>query len=324
MPVLNITVPFFALVLAGYLAARFNKLPPSAVPGLNAFILYFALPCMLLRFGANTPFNKLVQPGLVLFWAVCGITLVAIVASFSRLVGYGWRDTAFGSMVVGFSNTGYMGVPLIAALVGEAAAAPAIVTIVVDLFITSSLCIAMAELQPAANGTQDDEPHTWQTGILKGIKGAASNPLPWAIGAGCVLSAFSLKLPGPVDGTVALLANAASPCALFTIGASLYRPDVHTPVRTYAPLVAAKLLLHPFLVLWFAAMAALIGFPIERGTLAVLILVAALPCASNVFLFAQRYGADTSRIAQAILVSTACAFLTFSAIVWALGLAVRV
>jgi malonate transporter len=37
-------------------------LPESAIPGLNAFVLYFALPCMLFRFGANTPILELLNP----------------------------------------------------------------------------------------------------------------------------------------------------------------------------------------------------------------------------------------------------------------------
>ena len=63
-PILAITVPFFALVLCGWLAARVGVLPDSAIPGLNAFVLYFALPCMLLRFGMNTPVLDLLNPPL--------------------------------------------------------------------------------------------------------------------------------------------------------------------------------------------------------------------------------------------------------------------
>ena len=42
--ILAVTIPFFALVVAGYLAAWRGVLPDSAIPGLNAFVLYFALP----------------------------------------------------------------------------------------------------------------------------------------------------------------------------------------------------------------------------------------------------------------------------------------
>ena len=39
--ILAVTVPFFALVLCGYLAARQRVLPESAIPGLNAFVSVF-------------------------------------------------------------------------------------------------------------------------------------------------------------------------------------------------------------------------------------------------------------------------------------------
>ena len=53
--ILSVTVPFFALVLCGYLAGRLRALPEAAIPGLNVFVLFFALPCMLFRFGAQKP-----------------------------------------------------------------------------------------------------------------------------------------------------------------------------------------------------------------------------------------------------------------------------
>jgi predicted permease len=50
-----VTLPFFALVLCGHLAASRRVLPEAAVPGLNAYVLFFALPCLLFRFGASKP-----------------------------------------------------------------------------------------------------------------------------------------------------------------------------------------------------------------------------------------------------------------------------
>jgi hypothetical protein len=55
LSVFSITLPFFALVLMGYLATKRGFLPLAAIPGLNAYVLFFALPCMLFRFGASTP-----------------------------------------------------------------------------------------------------------------------------------------------------------------------------------------------------------------------------------------------------------------------------
>ena len=55
--------------------------------------------------------------------------------------------------------------------------------------------------------------------------------------------------------------------------------------------------------------------PLDRFALTVVVLVAALPSASNVSMLAERFGANNGRIARIILVSTSAAFLTFSATV---------
>ena len=81
--ILAVTVPFFALVLAGYLAARRHVLPESAIPGLNAFVLYFALPCMLFRFGNGTPVLELLNPGAFAVWLVSALLIVFVTIAFS-------------------------------------------------------------------------------------------------------------------------------------------------------------------------------------------------------------------------------------------------
>ncbi|HQD14504.1 MAG TPA: AEC family transporter, partial [Ottowia sp.] len=68
----------------------------------------------------------------------------------------------------------------------------------------------------------------------------------------------------------------------------------------------------PLLVLLVGATAIALGVPLDRFALTVMVLIAALPSASNVSLLAERFGADNGRIARIILVSTAAAFLTFS------------
>ena len=76
--ILAVTVPFFALVLLGWLAARAGPLPESAIPGLNAYVLFFALPCMLFRFGASLPLARLADPGLLGIYLLCAVLMVAL------------------------------------------------------------------------------------------------------------------------------------------------------------------------------------------------------------------------------------------------------
>ena len=313
LDVLRVTFPFFALVLCGYWAARRQMLPFEAIPGLNGFVLFFALPCMLFQFGAKTPIAQLLDASAFFMYLFCALVMVAFVVAITLNKRFGWNDAAFGALVGAFPNTGFMGVPLLVALLGTAAAGPAIVTIVIDMVITTSLCIALSRLDGAG-----------QQGVGQAAKnallGVVKNPLPWAILLGTLFSAFQIELPGPVEKTVTLLGDAASPVALFTIGAVLARSqkiahhEQHGPLtwKDYVPVALIKLFLHPILVLVVGLAAISMGVPIDAFALKVMVLVAALPSASNVSMLAERLGANNGRIAQIILVTTTLAFLTFS------------
>ena len=85
-----------------------------------------------------------------------------------------------------------------------------------------------------------------------------------------------------------------------------------TPLVDYVPVALKKLVLHPLLVLIMGRAAVSLGVPLDPFALTVIVLVAALPSASNVVMLAERFQADSGRIARIILVSTALAFLTFS------------
>lgn len=308
-----VTFPFFALVLAGYMAARRGMLPLEAIPGLNGFVLFFALPCLLYRFGASMPVAQLLDSSVFFTYLLCALVMVGFVVTISMNRRIGWNDASFGALVAAFPNTGFMGVPLLVALLGPQAAGPAIVTILVDLAVTTSLCTALSRLDGA------DE-HGAAKAMKNALKGVATNPMPWAILLGAASSAISLELPKPVMQTLGMLADAASPVALFTIGSVLARSQMTAargnakplPMRDYLPLAALKLLLHPLLVLLVGAAAITLGVPLGKFALTVIVLVAALPSASNVALLAERYEADNGRIARIILVSTAASFVTFS------------
>lgn len=313
-----VTFPFFALVLCGFLAARLKVLQLDAIPGLNGFVLYFALPCMLYRFGAGTPIDKLLDPGLFVTYLVCALIMVAATIVITLRGRIGWKDASFGALVAAFPNSGFMGMPLLIALIGPAVAGPLLISISIDMVITSSLCIALASKSGA-----DSE------GIVKSISGAMKrvvvNPLPWAILLGGVASVTNFSLPDPLNDTVDMLADAGSPTALFTIGAVLARSQMtaltgpETSGRRFdiPMIVVLKLLVHPVLVLGVGYLAIGLGADIDPVPLALLALVAALPSASNVPMLSERFHADTGRVAKIVLLSTALSFLTFSsAVVW--------
>jgi predicted permease len=215
-----------------------------------------------------------------------------------------------------------MGVPLLVALLGPAAAGPLITCILVDLFITSSLCIALSQWVAHAPGDAAAGSEA-RAAALRALRGALSNPLPWSIALGALFSAMQWRLPGPADAVVRMLADAASPVALFTIGVVLWRSSRHahtrTPVQDYLPVALIKLFVHPLLVFLLGGAAMALGAPLSKFQLVVLTLAAALPSASNVSLLTERHGADSGRVARIIMSSTVLAFLSFSGLAWLFG-----
>jgi hypothetical protein len=310
LAILNVNTPFFALVLCGYLAARYRLLPENSVPALNTFVLYFALPCMLFRFSSGTPFHQILNLPVFLAYMMTGLTVLAIFAAAIHFAsGEGVRESAFASLAAAWSNWGYMGIALIPALLGQDAIAPLIAAGMADLLVVVSAGLALASLEHRGDG-----------GVGGALRGAlihmARNPLIWAVILGTGFSASGLRLPVALEQLAQLLGQAAGPVALFTIGVSLYRPGTRVWRGDVLLISGTKLLFHPCL----AALVTIYAFRLTWLETRTLVLMAALPVAGTVFLFAERQGANAERIAASILVSTALAFVSFSALCWAFGL----
>jgi predicted permease len=333
--ILAVTIPFFALVLCGYLAAQRRYIPESAIPGLNGFVLFFALPCLLFRFGSSMPLAQLIDPALIGVYLASALLMVffTIAATLQREPGgpgVSLRDAAFGALVAAFPNTGFMGVPLLVAMLGERAAGPIIGIVLIDLIFTSTLCLAVAQHQAPSTAPADEAgaaPAVEGSATLRALRAAMTNPLPWAIALGALLAASGQQLPAPVAQVVKMLGDAATPVALFTIGTVLWRAGRHsqarTPLRQFLPVALFKLLIHPALVLSLGLLARAMGVAVPAFGLLVMVLGAALPSASNVSLLAERYGADNGRVARIIMASTVLAFVSFSLLAWGFGVQVR-
>lgn len=327
--ILSVTFPFFALIAIGYLAARTRALPATAVPGLNTFVLYFALTGMLFKLGQRTPTSDLLDPAVLGLWVAAGLAVMALAVVPGRRRGLGWRDAAFGGLIAVLPNSGFMGVPLLMALLGAQAAGPISASLLVDVALMQSVAVALAHYGRRAEGGS-----LWRE-LAAQARRVAGNPMPWAIVLGGLASGFSVRLPGPVDAVVAMLAASATPVALFTIGAMLAREGAPraSGVRggsgggfwrrrgqalraatgdDVAWLATCKLFAHPLLMWGLGRGMIAAGLPLGEGALTVLTLTAALPAAANVAVLAERYGADSGRVARVILISTVVSFATFT------------
>lgn len=325
----TITAPFFGLVLCGWLAARAGVLPVSAIPGLNAFTLFFALPALLFRLGASGTLLHGLSGVAIVVYAAAALSMLAVVWRFERAPANPADplNAAFAALTVAFPNSGFMGLPLLMSLLGATAAGPIACTLLVDVFITSSICLALAH---AAEHTG----HPLQA-ARDALRPVLGNPLPWAIAGGALAGWLGIAPSGALDHGIKMLADAASPVALFTLGAMLersrqmrlgqsrvqqaIREGDATAQRPVATLALLKLVAHPALVAVLGWAAQRSGWPLPTPVWMALVLTAALPSAGNVSLLAERHGADTGRVARLIVVTTAASFASFVLIATLLG-----
>ena len=322
--ILAVTFPIFALMLGGFVATRRKLLPVEAIPGLSAYIVSFALPAMLFRLSVATPLADMMDLSMILLYLTCGAVLSALTIVLSRKQGMTMKDAAFGALVSVYPNAGFMGIPLLIALLGENGVRVILVTILlVDCFVTTSVCLSVAQMQVGRDEKRDFGKLLGTLG--RTLRGAFSNPLSWPIVAGLLFGSLGIEMPAPFHETITMLADSASPVALFTVGAIFARNAVnerksHRALADYVPIALIKLFLHPLLVFsagyWFEAL----GGHLDARTLSAVMLVAALPSAATTSMVAERFGADSGRIARIVMTSTTLSFFSFTGLVWFMGI----
>ncbi|MEL6801854.1 MAG: AEC family transporter [Pseudomonadota bacterium] len=296
------TLPFFALIGLGYWAGRTGFFSEEATAYLTKFVFYFALSAMLFRFSANLSLGEVLDWNFVAAY-LAGTVVIYILATIIALVrSRGIEEAAVEAQCAVIGNVGFLGVPMLVLLLGENAVGPVLLVLAVDLIVFGSLIVILI------TGSRDGR---MSLGVLATVgNGLLRNPMIVSISLGLFWSAFSLPIPGPVNEFLTILGAAATPGALFAIGASLASKSAER-VSSAVWLSTCKLVLHPAAV----AFAALVLIPVEPYAAGVMIAAAALPVAGNVFILAQHYGVAPQRVSATILISTVVSVLTVSGVV---------
>lgn len=295
------TLPFFAVVALGYAAARRGFVDAQATAALTRFVFYFALSAMLFGFAGNMAFGDIFEPRAALAYLVGCAAVYVLALAIARLRGRPLTEAAMEAHTAIIGNTGFLGVPMLVLLLGAGAAPVVLLVLSVDLIVFSSLLTVVLTL--ARQGRLD-----WTLpGVIGG--GLMRNPMVVSMAAGLAWSATGWAMPQPANAFLTLLGAAATPCALFAIGASLADKNAER-VHVAAWLSGAKLVLHPLAV----GMAA-ITLGVAPQAALVLVAAAALPVAGNVYILAQHYQVATARVSTAILISTAVSVVTLPLVI---------
>jgi malonate transporter and related proteins len=294
-------------VALGWLAGRLRWLgEPEADPAriLSNAAFYIFVPALLFRTTARVDLAAL--PGRMLiayFLPVMALMLLVYAWQRRRRSRHGALPVAapaVRAISVGFGNTVQMGIPMAAAVFGEAGLGLHLMLVSVHALVLLSLSTALVELDLAHDKSQrEGGASPWAT-LRSTLRNTVIHPVVLPVLAGLAWNAAGLSVPALADEVLQLLGSAVVPLCLVLIGLSLAYYGVQGQMRGGIAIAAAKLLLVPALVLGVAHW----GFGLGGLPLAVMVMAAAAPVGSNALIFAQRYRAQEAEATTAIVFST--------------------
>lgn len=327
LDMLAVIGPMFLVIGVGF-AAGFIPRFRSAQDHLNGFLFYFALPTFI--------YTAMVTAPPTAGFPLLAVAIVAVVTPLvsialyygSYLLGTRSREGAASTSLAGsFGNVGYFGIPVSISVLGpEAGLAAGIVHMLHNLIylngypLVRTIAASRAEQRSeaaaesaaqATAGRLAGVGHLLRTQIAPILKRALLlNPVFIAMALALLVAFSPLGLPAPVNESVSLLGQTAVPLALFCVGLALH-PAIEgirsggVPLRLITLGTVGKILVLPVLT-WLAVLPFYdqLG-PIWAGTL---IIIAAMPSSTTVYVFAQQYEGD-GRLAASILVTSTLACL---------------
>ncbi len=298
---LEITLPVFLVIGAGYAAARLGLFRDAAVDGLMQFAQGIAIPCLLFRAISTLDLGQTFQwPLLLSFYTGATAGFLAGLLGARLLFGRPWPDAVAIGFCGLFSNSLLLGLPITERAYGAGALAANYAIIAVHSPYCYALGITVMEVARHSG-----------RGLARTARAVLAamfrNPMVVGIAAGFAVNLSGTHLPNVLAGAVDLITRAALPAALFGLGGVLvrYRPEGDLP--TVLLVCAISLVLHPAIT-WGMGQATGLG----QGPLRSAVVTAAMAPGINAYLFANMYGVATRVAATSVLVGTALSILTAS------------
>jgi predicted permease len=295
-----------ATVALGWLAGRLNWLGSAGVDRVAAarvlsdaaFMVF--VPALLFRTTVRLDLSSLPVPLLAAFFVPVTLLLLAVHAAVARRRRGEPAVPATRAVTATFANSVQLGIPMAAALFGEAGLALHIALVSLHALVLLSVATALAEGALAREHTRQGGAGGLARTLAQTARQTVVHPVVLPILAGLAWNLTGLGLHPVVDEVLALLASAVVPLCLVLIGLSLAAHGLKAHWRGALGLVLLKLLVAPALVL----LAGRFVFGLDGLPLAVIVMLAALPVGSNALIFAQRYRVQEAEATAAIVVST--------------------
>lgn len=309
MTLIEIFLPVFAVIGLGFVAIRTRYLDAATVQPLGMVVIRIALPALILLALAGTPAQGALNKGFLLAYAAGSLATMAICMVIARYVlGLSRIVTAVVGLGVSMANSGFMGLPIGQALMGEELAT----LILAHCMIVENVLILPLALLLIALAGQGDVQQTRR----KIVSDLLRNPLLIALLVGLAVSFAGVDLPDLARDTLAFLARISGPLALLVIGGMLASLPAQGRMTVVGLMVGGKLVLHPLTVWGATGLVSGLGGVMAMGA----VLFAAMPMITIFPLLGAKAG-QGQLSAYGLLVATLCSFATLPVVVYLLGIA---
>lgn len=282
----QIVIMFVYMAIGGLLFQK-GLITKEGSKSLANLLLYAVLPCVVVKSFCVARTPERVSGLLVSFLAAFGILLLAMAVS--HLL---FKKNPIDDFGAAFSNAGFMGFPLVAAVQGSEA-----------IFYAAGFVALLNALQWTYGQSliSGDPSYRSPKAILK-------NPLVLSLLLGILIFCFELPVPAIASDLLAALAALNAPLAMVILGVYLAQTDARTlfnDPHLYV-VAAARLVLIPLLTILVLKL-----LPAQYAAIATtLVIVAAAPIGSNVAVYAQKLGKDYAYAVRGVCLSTLLSAIT--------------
>jgi len=292
----------FALLALGVAARQVGVLDERRTARLNDVAFYVALPALVFASTYDRPLGELVSPTLVVgLWAVFAGTLALAWVVHRRRAPAARRSVAVVQSY--HANLGYLGLPLVAATFGGAAAAVGSVILGVASLTQVPLTLVLLVRLNDADADLRTE-----------LRRLAGNPVLLALSAGIAASALGLGLPAPVAGALGWADAVTLPLALLLVGASLELDLPAVDLGATGSVVALKLVAMPAL-----AWATFSALSVPPATFAAAVVMLGMPSAVSSFVYAAELDGDAGFASLNVFATTVAALVTLLVLLRVVG-----
>ncbi|SPJ25067.1 AEC family transporter [Palleronia abyssalis] len=294
----DVILPVFILIGAGYGAVWLGWFSDAGVDGLMNFTQRFAIPCLLFRGIVEIDLGaEFSWPLLLSFYlgAISGFTAGLIGG---RLFGRSWEDAVAIGFCGLFSNSVLLGLPIAERAFGTEALRFNYAIIAVHAPFCYLVGVTVMEIVRARGEALGGLPR-------KVTRAMFHNALVIGIALGFIVNLSGVSLPRVVGDAVDLMVRAALPAALFGLGGILYRYKPEGDLKVIALICGASLVLHPS-VAWLVGQ----GLGLSVGQLRGSVLTAAMAPGVNTYIFANIYGTARRSAASGVLIGTMVSLLS--------------